>query len=85
MRRGGARGGPPPPTRGRGGENRARPPRGAGGGGGALVPATIDEIERRALEAPLDNTAGDTTRAARALGIGRKTLYRKLRQYDEEQ
>ncbi|HEV3468995.1 MAG TPA: sigma 54-interacting transcriptional regulator [Pyrinomonadaceae bacterium] len=48
------------------------------------VPATIDEIERRAIEATLDYTAGDKTRAARALGIGRKTLYRKLRSYDSE-
>ncbi|HEX5707532.1 MAG TPA: sigma 54-interacting transcriptional regulator [Pyrinomonadaceae bacterium] len=46
------------------------------------VPATIDEIERRAIEATLDYTGGDKTRAARALGIGRKTLYRKLKQYD---
>ena len=48
------------------------------------VPATIDEIERRAIEATLDYTGGDKTRAARALGIGRKTLYRKLRQYEAE-
>jgi transcriptional regulator with GAF, ATPase, and Fis domain len=45
------------------------------------VPATIDEIERRAIEATLDYTGGDKTRAARTLGIGRKTLYRKLQQY----
>ena len=49
------------------------------------VPAALDEIERRAIEATLDYTAGDKTRAARALGIGRKTLYRKLRQYEGEQ
>ncbi|MCA1632747.1 MAG: sigma 54-interacting transcriptional regulator [Acidobacteria bacterium] len=48
------------------------------------VPATIDEIERRAIEATLDYTGGDKTRAARALGIGRKTLYRKLQQYNGE-
>jgi len=48
------------------------------------VPATIDEIERRAIEATLDYTGGDKTRAARTLGIGRKTLYRKLRQYESE-
>jgi transcriptional regulator with GAF, ATPase, and Fis domain len=48
------------------------------------VPATIDEIERRAIEATLDYTGGDKTRASRALGIGRKTLYRKLRQYNGE-
>jgi two-component system response regulator HydG len=48
------------------------------------VPASLDEIERRAIEATLDYTGGDKTRAARALGIGRKTLYRKLRQYEGE-
>jgi transcriptional regulator with GAF, ATPase, and Fis domain len=47
------------------------------------IPATLDEIERRAIEATLDYTGGDKTRAARTLGIGRKTLYRKLRQYEE--
>lgn len=45
------------------------------------VPSSIDEIERQAIQATLDYTAGDKTRAARALGIGRKTLYRKLQQY----
>jgi transcriptional regulator with GAF, ATPase, and Fis domain len=49
------------------------------------VPATIDEIERLAIAATLDYTGGDKTRAARALGIGRKTLYRKLKQYDGEE
>ncbi len=51
------------------------------------VPAPLEEIERRAIEATLDYTGGDKTRAARALGIGRKTLYRKLLAYrleDEE-
>jgi transcriptional regulator with GAF, ATPase, and Fis domain len=45
------------------------------------VPATMDEIERRAIEATLDYTSGDKSRAARTLGIGRKTLYRKLEAY----
>jgi len=49
------------------------------------VPAALDEIERRAIEATLDYTGGDKTRAARSLGIGRKTLYRKLRQYEGEE
>jgi two-component system, NtrC family, response regulator AtoC len=48
------------------------------------VPSTIEEIERRAIEATLDYTGNDKTRAARALGIGRKTLYRKLQQYEED-
>jgi DNA-binding NtrC family response regulator len=42
----------------------------------------MDEIERQAIEATLDYTGGDKTHAARALGIGRKTLYRKLDQYN---
>jgi DNA-binding NtrC family response regulator len=46
------------------------------------VPSAMEEIERRAIEATLDYTAGDKTRAARSLGIGRKTLYRKLQQYN---
>ncbi len=49
------------------------------------VPSPIEEIERQAIEATLDYTSGDKTRAARALGIGRKTLYRKLHQYDKKQ
>jgi DNA-binding NtrC family response regulator len=47
------------------------------------VPAKMDEIERRAIEATLDYTSGDKSRAARTLGIGRKTLYRKLDAYRE--
>jgi DNA-binding NtrC family response regulator len=46
------------------------------------VPSSMDEIERQAIEATLDYTKGDKTHAARALGIGRKTLYRKLDQYN---
>ncbi|MGA9997505.1 MAG: sigma 54-interacting transcriptional regulator [Pyrinomonadaceae bacterium] len=49
------------------------------------VPSSMDEIERQAIEATLDYTAGDKTRAARTLGIGRKTLYRKLQQYNDAQ
>ncbi|HEY2960974.1 MAG TPA: helix-turn-helix domain-containing protein, partial [Pyrinomonadaceae bacterium] len=46
------------------------------------VPSSMEEIERLAIEATLDYTAGDKSHAARALGIGRKTLYRKLDQYN---
>lgn len=48
------------------------------------VPSSIDEIERQAIEATLDYTSGDKSRAARVLGIGRKTLYRKLEQYRKD-
>ncbi len=46
------------------------------------VPSSMDEIERQAIEATLDYTSGDKTRAARLLSIGRKTIYRKLEQYN---
>jgi transcriptional regulator with GAF, ATPase, and Fis domain len=46
------------------------------------VPSTMDEIEQQAIEATLDYTSGDKTRAAKLLHIGRKTIYRKLEQYD---
>src|SRR5216684_3840552 len=46
------------------------------------VPSSMDEIERHAIEATLDYTSGDKSRAARLLGIGRKTIYRKLEQYN---
>jgi two-component system response regulator HydG len=49
------------------------------------VPSSMEEIERQAIEATLDYTAGDKSHAARALGIGRKTLYRKLEQYGNGQ
>ncbi|HEX7530640.1 MAG TPA: sigma 54-interacting transcriptional regulator [Pyrinomonadaceae bacterium] len=48
------------------------------------VPSSMDEIERHAIEATLDYTSGDKTRAARLLNIGRKTIYRKLEQYNGE-
>ena len=46
------------------------------------VPSSMEEIERQVIEATLDYTEGDKTRAARELGIGRKTIYRKLEQYN---
>jgi len=46
------------------------------------VPSSMEEIEQAAIEATLEYTSGDKTHAARALGIGRKTLYRKLEQYN---
>jgi two-component system response regulator HydG len=47
-----------------------------------LVP--LDELERRAILRTLRETAGDKLRAARILGIGKTTLYRKLKQYNLE-
>jgi transcriptional regulator with PAS, ATPase and Fis domain len=41
----------------------------------------LDELERRAILSMLHQTGGDKQAAARALGIGKTTLYRKLKQY----
>ncbi len=47
-------------------------------------PASMEEIERRAIELALDYTSGDKSRASRLLNIGRKTLYRKLETYQKD-
>ncbi len=47
-----------------------------------LVP--LDELERRAIFRALRETSGDKLAAARLLGIGKTTLYRKLKQYETE-
>jgi two-component system response regulator HydG len=39
------------------------------------------EVERRAILHVLSNTSGDKLAASRILGIGKTTLYRKLKQY----
>jgi two-component system response regulator HydG len=45
-----------------------------------LVP--LDTLERRAIFRALRETSGDKLAAARLLGIGKTTLYRKLKQYE---
>jgi two-component system response regulator HydG len=45
---------------------------------------TLDEMERRAILRALRETNGDKLAAARLLGIGKTTLYRKLKQYGPE-
>ena len=47
-----------------------------------LVP--LEELERRAIFRALRETGGDKLAAARLLGIGKTTLYRKLKQYETE-
>jgi DNA-binding NtrC family response regulator len=42
---------------------------------------TMAEIERQAIEAMLRQTGGNRRKAADLLGIGERTLYRKLREY----
>jgi DNA-binding NtrC family response regulator len=45
---------------------------------------TLRELERRYILEVLRQTEGNKSRAAEVLGLDRKTLYRKLREYDEE-
>ena len=47
--------------------------------GDTIVP--LAELERRAIAHALRVTGGNVTRAARALGIGRATMYRKLERF----
>jgi DNA-binding NtrC family response regulator len=44
----------------------------------------LEELERRAILRTLRETSGDKLAAARILGIGKTTLYRKLKQYHVE-
>jgi DNA-binding NtrC family response regulator len=44
-------------------------------------PLTMDEIERQAILEALDRTGGNRTQAADMLGIGLRTLQRKLKEY----
>ena len=47
--------------------------------------ATIQELEQRAILQALKATQGDRLRAAKLLGIGKTTIYRKLKQYGLEE
>jgi transcriptional regulator of acetoin/glycerol metabolism len=42
---------------------------------------TLEEVERLAVIQALEVTHGDCRHAAKVLGIGRATIYRKLRKY----
>jgi DNA-binding NtrC family response regulator len=42
---------------------------------------SLEELERRAIESAIAHFSGNLSDAARQLGIGRSTLYRKLEQY----
>ncbi|MFO8184465.1 MAG: sigma-54 dependent transcriptional regulator [Candidatus Aegiribacteria sp.] len=46
----------------------------------ADLPVSLDELEKLAIRKTLDITGGNRTRAAELLGIGRRTLQRKLKE-----
>jgi transcriptional regulator with GAF, ATPase, and Fis domain len=50
-------------------------------GADASKVATMNELESKAIENAIQQFRGNLTEAAKALGIGRATLYRKVKQY----
>jgi len=46
---------------------------------------TLEEVERRHIEHTMQVLSGQKTRVAELLGINRTTLWKKLRQYDDEE
>lgn len=50
-------------------------------GAGSLAGASLEQLEKRAIRETLQLTAGNREKAARLLGIGERTLYRKLKEY----
>jgi DNA-binding NtrC family response regulator len=44
----------------------------------------LDELEKQQIERAIDRFAGNRRKAAKALGIGERTLYRKLKEYGIE-
>lgn len=51
---------------------------------GPTIEGKMDDIERNAIITTLKKTNGVKSEAAKQLGIGLKTLYRKLEKYEEE-
>ncbi|MBY0309476.1 MAG: sigma 54-interacting transcriptional regulator, partial [Phycisphaerales bacterium] len=59
-----------------GGDEELGPP-----GGGSLAGTPLEQIEKRAIRETLRMTGGNREAAAKLLGIGERTLYRKLKEY----
>jgi two-component system response regulator HydG len=53
-----------------------------GGGLAALVGRPLEEIEKIFISETLKLTGGNREQAAELLGIGERTLYRKIKEYD---
>lgn len=49
--------------------------------GGSLAGTPLEQLEKRAIRETLRLTAGNREQAAKLLGIGERTLYRKLKEY----
>lgn len=51
------------------------------GAAGSLAGTSLEQLEKRAIRETLRLTAGNREQAAQLLGIGERTLYRKLKEY----
>jgi DNA-binding NtrC family response regulator len=56
-------------------------PAGASGGAGSLAGTSLEQLEKRAIRETLKLTGGNREQTAQMLGIGERTLYRKLKEY----
>ncbi len=54
---------------------------GGSGVGGSLAGSSLEQLEKRAIRETLQLTGGNREKAAQLLGIGERTLYRKLKEY----
>ncbi|MBL4591023.1 MAG: sigma-54-dependent Fis family transcriptional regulator, partial [Phycisphaerales bacterium] len=50
-------------------------------GGGSLAGTSLEQLEKRAIRETLKLTGGNREKTAHMLGIGERTLYRKLKEY----
>ncbi len=51
------------------------------GEGGSLAGTSLEALEKRAIRETLKLTGGNREQTAKLLGIGERTLYRKLKDY----
>lgn len=49
--------------------------------GGSLAGSSLEQLEKRAIRETLQMTGGNREQTAKLLGIGERTLYRKLKEY----
>jgi DNA-binding NtrC family response regulator len=65
----------------RSGDEPDSPADSSGGSAGSLAGNSLELLEKRAIRDTLRLTAGNREAAAKMLGIGERTLYRKLKEY----
>jgi two-component system response regulator HydG len=58
-----------------------RPAGGAPGGLDNVGGVSLEQLEREAIRSTLKMTSGNREQAAKILGIGERTLYRKIKEY----